>query len=776
VKGSVPEEKVAGVDGGTAGGDSAPMTAFAGKVIETAPVGLLTYDAAGQCVQANETAASAFGATVEQLLAQSFRRVESWKTTGLLAAAEETLATGRGRRLDAHVTTSFGRDAWLDFRLEAFGTSGERHLLVAVNDLTNLKQAEDRALQDSQQKYRELFENSRVGMYRTKIDGSAILELNRALCELLGSPREKLLNRSSLISWADPAVRTKVVELLRANGSVTDYEIEILRDNGEHLHCLISMRLHADEGYIEGSIVDITARKRAEKELAESEARYRSLYGNAQVGMYRSRLDGTAILAVNRKLCEIFGYTEEEMVGNPATIRWADPAARERMIAELRNAGALRDHEMDILTKSGEVRTCLVSVQLHPAQGYLEGSAVDITARKRAEEALREAKDNLERRVRERTSELAAERRFFRQVIDTVPAFVCVKTEAGPYALANASLARAYGTTVSGVEGKTDRDFSPTPEEESAFRKDDLEVIHGRRIKTIAEEPITYADGTVHWYSTTKIPIIDPDGSCSQVLVVAMDITELREHREHLEELVARRTDELATVVRNLARSNQELEQFAYVASHDLQEPLRMISSYTQLLAQRYGEQLDDKAKKYIAYAVDGAIRLQGQINDLLTYSRVSTRGKPIESVDSHSALGEAIRNLTAAIEESQTLVVNDDLPTVRADAAQLVLVFQNLIANAIKFRSGESPRVHVTARDDGGAWVFSVKDNGIGIDPKYAERLFVIFQRLHTRAEYPGSGIGLAICKRIVERHGGRIWFESELGKGSTFFFTVPK
>jgi PAS domain S-box-containing protein len=648
-------EKAGAVGSGTAGSNDAPMTAFAGKVIETAAVGLLTYDAAGQCVQANAAAASAIGATVEQLLSQNFRRIESWKTSGLLAAAEETLATGRGRRVEVHFTTSFGREARLDCLMEAFGTNGDRHLLVAVNDLANLKKAGDQALEDSQRKYRELFENSRVGMYRTKIDGSAILELNQALCELLGASREKLLNRSSLISWADPAVRTKVVEFLRANGSVTDDEIEILRDNGDHLHCLISMQLHPEEGYIEGSIVDITARKRAE-------------------------------------------------------------------------------------------------------------------------EALREAKDNLERRVRERTSELAAERRFFRQVIDTVPAFVCVKTEAGPYALANASLARAYGTTVSGVEGKTDRDFSPTPEEESAFRKDDLEVIHGRRIKTIAEEPITYADGTVHWYSTTKIPIIDPDGSCSQVLVVAMDITELREHREHLEELVARRTDELATVVLNLARSNQELEQFAYVASHDLQEPLRMISSYTQLLAQRYGEQLDDKAKKYIGYAVDGAIRLQGQINDLLTYSRVGTRGKPIEPTDSHSALGEAIGNLSAAIEESQTLVVNDDLPTVRADAAQLVLVFQNLIANAIKFRSGESPRVHVTARDDGSAWVFSVKDNGIGIDPKYAERLFVIFQRLHTRDEYPGSGIGLAICKRIVERHGGRIWFESELGKGSTFFFTVPK
>jgi light-regulated signal transduction histidine kinase (bacteriophytochrome) len=226
----------------------------------------------------------------------------------------------------------------------------------------------------------------------------------------------------------------------------------------------------------------------------------------------------------------------------------------------------------------------------------------------------------------------------------------------------------------------------------------------------------------------------------------------------------------------DLERSNKELEQFAYVASHDLQEPLRMVSSYTQLLAQRYEGQLDEKAKKYIDYAVDGAVRMQRLINDLLTYSRVSTRGKPLEPIDASSVLGETIGNLYAAIQESRAIVTNDDLPTVRADAGQLLQVFQNLIANALKFHGTDSPRIHVSARDAGHEWVFSVRDNGIGIDPQYKESLFVIFRRLHTRQEYPGTGIGLAVCKRIVERHGGRIWFESEPGKGTTFFFTAPK
>jgi PAS domain S-box-containing protein len=226
-----------------------------------------------------------------------------------------------------------------------------------------------------------------------------------------------------------------------------------------------------------------------------------------------------------------------------------------------------------------------------------------------------------------------------------------------------------------------------------------------------------------------------------------------------------------------LERSNRELEQFAYVASHDLQEPLRMVASYTTLLAQKYEGQLDDKAKKYIAYAVDGAVRMQRLINDLLAYSRINTQDLASELTDSNAVLVETVRNLSVVISETGTIVANDDLPAVRVDASRLLLVFQNLISNAIKFRrTADTMHIHVSATDLGHEWRFSVKDNGIGIDMKYAEKIFVIFQRLHTTQEYPGTGIGLAMCKRIVERHGGRIWFESELNKGTTFYFTIPK
>jgi chemotaxis family two-component system sensor kinase Cph1 len=254
-----------------------------------------------------------------------------------------------------------------------------------------------------------------------------------------------------------------------------------------------------------------------------------------------------------------------------------------------------------------------------------------------------------------------------------------------------------------------------------------------------------------------------------------VEIKAALELRKAIINIVLRQADELAQLAQDLERSNAELKKFAYVASHDLQEPLNQVANYVQLLEMRYRDRLDEDAQEFIGYTVEGVSLMQTLIDDVLAYSKVDMQGAEFAFTDAETALEKAIANLRGRIAESGARITRDRLPTVMADGTQLMQLFQNLVGNAIKFRSEKPPEIQISAQRTEDAWVFSVKDNGIGIDPQFFERIFVIFQRLHTRDEYSGTGMGLAICKKIVECHRGRIWVESELGKGATFYFTVP-
>jgi light-regulated signal transduction histidine kinase (bacteriophytochrome) len=259
------------------------------------------------------------------------------------------------------------------------------------------------------------------------------------------------------------------------------------------------------------------------------------------------------------------------------------------------------------------------------------------------------------------------------------------------------------------------------------------------------------------------------------IIGTGIDITE----RRKTERALARHTQALTQHAQALTRANEDLERFAYVVAHHLQEPLRAIVSYTQLLSKRQGDQPDPEVEQWRAYVVDGALYMRDLLQDLLTYSALDREPRVLRMVSIEKILAYVLENLREPIAESGACVTYDPLPDVRANASQLSQVFQNLIDNALKFRqkSDESPppHVHISAKREAGAWVFSVRDNGIGIAPAYAERIFRVFERLHTRQAYPGTGIGLAICKKIIEQHGGRIWLASELGHGTTFFFTLP-
>ena len=294
--------------------------------------------------------------------------------------------------------------------------------------------------------------------------------------------------------------------------------------------------------------------------------------------------------------------------------------------------------------------------------------------------------------------------------------------------------------------------------------KENFEELQRKEYIRYEDMPIETADG-----QRIAVEFLSNVYTVNNKKVIQCNIRDITVRKKLEEDLVIKAAE--------LVRSNIELQQFAYVASHDLQEPLRAISGFTELLVKRYHGKIDEKADKYLDFITEGTLRMQQMIQDLLTYSRVQTQEHKYVLTDSNTSLDLALSDLQVATKEHHAVITNDPLPTIYADQEQITKMFQNLIGNAIKFhKPGVAPNIHISAKQDEKSWIFSVSDNGIGIDPQYADRIFKIFQRLHTRDEYPGTGIGLAICKRIAEQHGGTIWIESVPGSGSTFYFTIPK
>jgi PAS domain S-box-containing protein len=354
----------------------------------------------------------------------------------------------------------------------------------------------------------------------------------------------------------------------------------------------------------------------------------------------------------------------------------------------------------------------------------------------------------------------------YRALMEAAPDAMMVVNAGGEIVLLNAQAEKQFGYSRHELVGQQVKNIIP---EGFAERL----IADGTRsaAEALAQQIGTGIELSGRRKDGSEFPIeimLSPLESAEGILVTAAirDVSMRKKSEEHLVKAVA-----------ELKRSNDELQQFAYVASHDLQEPLRMVASYTQLIAKRYKGSLDSDADEFIGFAVDGCNRMQGLIQDLLAYSRAGTNGKALCEASAENALQVALTNLRITIEQSGAVISHDSLPVIRMDETQLTQVFQNLVGNAIKYRSTEDPRIHVSATThDAGEWIFSVRDNGLGIAPQYFERIFVLFQRLHGRNEFEGTGIGLAICKKVLERMGGRIWVESQPEKGSTFFFALPK
>jgi PAS domain S-box-containing protein len=564
-----------------------------------------------------------------------------------------------------------------------------------------------------------------------------------------------------------------------------------------------------------GTCTDITERKQAEEALRSTSLYARGLLEASLDPLVTISADGK-ITDVNEATIKVTGVPREQLIGTDFSDYFTEPEKAREGYKKVFDEGFVTDYPLTIRHRNGRLTDVLYNATVYKNEaGEVQGvfaAARDVTERKRAERRQRVINSLLELFAKKTTrkSYLDSAVEAIRDWSGCEFVGIRVRDNEGniPYesyvgfdkdflALENAlHLDRDKCVCIRAIlENPQQQEQNFMSAGGSFYCNDSLAFLNGlseqqkkeyrgncikRGFQSIAVIPIRYRDevlGAIHLADYKKDMVLLPkiqfiETTVSPLIGEAINRfnaeTELEKYRLHLEDLVKQRTEELA-------RSNKDLEQFAYVASHDLQEPLRAVSGFVGLLKHHLEGTLDDKKTEYMNFAIDGVTRMQALINGLLEYSRVDTRGKPPESTDSRAVLEQALLDLQASIKESGAKVTADHLPTVNVDPVQLVQLFTNLIGNAIKFRSDRPPEIKISASRQDSSWKFAVSDNGIGIEPQYTECIFLIFQRLHTRKKYPGTGIGLSICKKIVERHGGKIWVESKPENGSTFYFTLP-
>ena len=535
----------------------------------------------------------------------------------------------------------------------------------------------------------------------------------------------------------------------------TGIELTALRKDGSEfpIEMMLSPLESAEGVLVTAAIRDISVRKAAEKHLAQMEGRYRGLLEAAPDAMVVVKPGGEIVL-LNVQAEKQFGYRRDELVGQKVKNIIPEGFA-ERLIADgTRTAAQALEQQMgnglELYGRRKNGSDFPIEIMLSPlesAEGILVTAAIrDISVRKAAEQHLAQMEGR------------------YRGLLEAAPDAMVVVNPAGEIVLLNVQAENKFGYSRDELVGQQVKNIIPEGFAERLLA-DALRSVED----ALAQQIGTGIELTGRRKDGSDFPIeimLSPLESAEGILVTAAvrDITTRKKAEVHL-----------LQKMEELNRSNEELGQFAYIASHDLQEPLRMVASYTQLLSRRYKGKLDANADEFISYAVDGANRMQRLIQDLLAFSRIGTKGQDLLDISSEDALQQALTNLRSAIEESGAQVTHDPLPPVMADETQLIQLFQNLVGNAIKYQTSGAPRVHVsTERNSAKKWIFSVRDNGLGIDPQYFEKIFGMFQRLHKREEFAGTGIGLAICKKIVERHGGTISVESQPGQGSTFRFVL--
>lgn len=626
-------------------------------------------------------------------------------------------------------------------------------------DIHNPCELADPMFLENETLFRNVFEQSAGGMALVSCDGR-LLRVNHALWAMLGYTEAELLTLTlpELLHPDDHhQYRTSTQTLLADAVPVDHAEWRYLHKQGYYVWTLVSMALVQDviaqPTCFVLHIQDLCAHKQREAAHAARAQSLQLLFEHSSQCIIL--LDPTGIvLEMNQAALDCAGLTRAEVVQFPFwEMRWwsITPQTQQQIQAAIAEAqqGHSIAYEIDVLAAENQVAT--LELLLKPVTDMtgqvimLIAEGRDITEPKRA----RAAREQMEDRIRD--------------AFDYATIGMALLTPDGRWLKVNQALCDMVGYTEAELL---------TMNFQSITHPDDLEknlhhasqLLGGAIRNYEMEKRYIHKRGHIVWVSLSVSLVRDAQGTPLYTVAQTQDITQRKRTERELE----RQTSELT-------RSNAELEQFAYVASHDLQEPLRKVASYTTLLARRYKGQLDPGADKYIDYIVDGATRMQNLISDLLTYSRVGREQLVMEPVQLSEIVEQVLSDIGATVRESQAVITYDALPTIAVNRQQIGQVLQNLIANALKFHGHAPPCIHITAELRSDTWVIGVRDNGIGIEPQYAERIFAVFQRLHSRTEYPGTGIGLAICKKIVERHGGTIWMDSEPGQGSTFYFSLP-
>ena len=671
-----------------------------------------------------------------------------------------------GQSYEATVTARDGRARDTIYYKATFANgSGEvAGLIGAIVDITARKQAEA-SLLESERRFRRTFELAGSGVAHIAMD-RRFLRVNRRLCEILGYPQDELLRLTGRqISHPDDLDVINAQRPRLYAGEIDSVRVEkrYLRKDGSIVWVSFTMVVERDAAgkpqYEIAFFDDITARKQAEAALRESEERFRSVVDSANDGIlvYDKQLN---IVAGNLAAERIVGLPLAKIIGAagftsllPCVHADGSPVLPDERPTRLTVKGGkpLTGQIVGIYRPDGSMNWVSVNTGFLTRPGETDWYGVvstigDITKQRNAELAL------------------SASEALYRQTFELATTGIAHVDLAGRFMQVNRSLCEILGYSEKELIGRPVKEISH-PEDRNLTDSQRMRVRSGEKPSVRFEKRYIRKSGAIVWVGLSVALACDPSGAPQYEIALFDDITERKKAEAALRE-----------AHEELKRSNGELEQFAYVASHDLQEPLRMVSSYTQLLMRRYGDKLDGDAKEFTAFIVDGATRMKQLIEDLLAYSRVGTRDKNFKPAEAESSLRRALTNLRAAIQDSGATVTQDKLPTIPCDEVQLAQLFQNLIGNALKFKGAEAPRIHVGAQETDAEWVLSVRDNGIGIEPQYFERIFMVFQRLHDKGEYPGTGIGLAIVKKVVERHGGRIWVQSQPGAGTTFHFTMPK